>query len=104
MKRNQRRLLYGVKLRDGKTTSVGWLVHQQNDIICYACHRKDHINPLCNLKLRQLNQVIANYEALSVDDKARVPAITSNNTKAYLNFVTSLRRETTGGQNLDTKN
>lgn len=102
-KGNQIRLPDHVKIDDGKTTRVGWLFLLQEDIIYHACYGKDDIKPQCNLKLHQLDKVVVICEALSADDKARLPATDYNDTKAYLTFIASQKNETTSDQKPDPK-
>ena len=43
-------------------------------LTCHSCYRRGHLSPECLLPLREFHQVIANYEALTEEEKARVPA------------------------------
>ena len=46
----------------------------RNRLICYSCYMLDkHISPECDLKLSELDQVVANYDMLTEQEKARVP-------------------------------
>lgn len=42
-------------------------------VICHACYGRGHYSPDCPLTVRQLYEVIRNYEALSVENRNRVP-------------------------------
>ncbi|CAN8069909.1 unnamed protein product [Agarophyton chilense] len=42
-------------------------------LICHLCYKLGHTSPQCVLSLREWAQVVVNYEALSLEDKAAVP-------------------------------
>ena len=63
-------------------TRPGWISRQK--IIFYQCYVIDkHIAPECTLQLAQLAQVIVNYEALSHEDRERVPKTAYNMAKQF---------------------
>lgn len=100
---NQRRLPDLVKFDDGKTTRVGWLVRLQIDITRHACYGKVRVKRRYDLKMHQTSRIVEKYEAISVDDRARVPATAYSDTNAYFNFIIFQKNETTGSQEADAK-
>lgn len=52
--------------------------------ICYNCYARHHLAAECRLSVRNLDQVILNYEALSEAERARVPANSYWQAKAWV--------------------
>lgn len=53
-------------------------------LICYSCYARHHLSAECTLSVRNLGQVILNYEALSEAERARVPANSYWQAKAWV--------------------
>jgi hypothetical protein len=52
---------------------VGWANDKERNLICYGCYLRDHILPQCKHTLSDAKAIVANYESLTPDEKARVP-------------------------------
>ena len=83
--RQQRRMPPRIPYDSDRSRRVGWVDQQRLTIICHACYEQGHISPQCKLRLLELDNVIANYEKLSADDRTRVPRQAYDTARAYLN-------------------
>ena len=56
-------------------TRVGWLKRTDRPtIVCYSCYKKnDHKSPDCTLPLPEMYKIITNYEALSEEERSKIP-------------------------------
>ena len=57
---------------DNRSGRVGW-IDSPRKLICYACYEIGHVIADCKCGITDMPKVVANYEALSPDDKASVP-------------------------------
>ena len=53
-------------------------------LICHSCFEYDHISPDCKSSLADLQKVVCNYEALSSEEKKRVPRLAYDMAKRFL--------------------
>ena len=53
-------------------------------IICHECYEEGHISPDCILPLRERTKVVANYERLTPEQRASVPATSYHRVCAIL--------------------
>lgn len=101
--RQRRRLVPRIQNEDGRNDRVGWIDTCGKKIICHSCYDKNHISPQCQLKWFQLDQVVKNYELLTLDERAMVPDNSYNNSKSYLAINESNTREVGNNQRTETK-
>ena len=63
---------------------VGWVSRPSQAVICHCCYAEGHIAPKCDVPLRDIDTIVSNFNALSEDDKKRVPHTTYNHAMAFI--------------------
>ncbi|CAN8063203.1 unnamed protein product [Agarophyton chilense] len=54
--------------------SHSMLTNRRDGLICYSCYKKHHLSAECTLPAKDLSRIMTNYEALSEEERSRVPA------------------------------
>lgn len=86
------------------TTRVGWICQRANKIISHSCYAKDHISPQFQLKLFQFDQIVANDEALTEEERSKVPDDLHASSKSYLKTKDSNPQKTSDSRTFDWRN
>lgn len=55
----------------------------KDSLICYCCYGKHHTAPECTLTAREVFKIVLNYEALTEEERDRVPANAYWNAKSW---------------------
>ena len=96
--RNVRRQPLPLKFGDQQTTPgrVGWAAGLPPPI-CHTCYEVGHLSPNCKVvAILESEKIVRNFEALSADDRARVPDTSYRGAKVLLDFAAAekVRKET----------
>ena len=66
--------------RQSQRNRPGWST--KPELVCYQCYAVGlHISPNCDAELHHVQRIVDNYEKLSSDQRARVPAVAYNMAK-----------------------
>ena len=82
----QRRFPPTINFENKPATRVGWVNNDKDKFFCYFRYAEVHTSPQCMLRLRQLYEVVPNYESLYDKERADVQENAYKDAKAYIEF------------------
>ena len=62
---------------------------KKHGLVCYHCYEKGHAAPTCILSLREMHQVLGNYEALSPMERLGIPSTSYLKVKNWFDSQTA---------------